>query len=321
MAEYAVIGVGGVGGFYGVQLLRAGADVHFLIRSAPVGASQLTLRTGGEEVRADLPPTSRIHREWATLPQVDIAVVAVKATANAEVVDLVPRIVRPGGSIVLIQNGIDAEPAFAAAAGSDVDVVGGLAFLASHRAGATRFVHVDYGTLTLARYADQYQPGGTGTGMTSLQSDLERAGVAVVLAPDLLAARWQKLAWNIPFNGLSVLLDARTDELVADPSATSLALDLMQEVMAAASGDGRRLPPGLPDRMLDLTREMRPYAPSMRLDFQERRALEVDALYRAAVRRAARAGVAMPRTEALAEALEFLDRRNRGQMAVASQVR
>ena len=42
--------------------------------------------------------------------------------------------------------------------------------------------------------------------------------------------------WNIPFNGLSVVLDASTDELLADAGTRTLVADLMDEVIAAAGG-------------------------------------------------------------------------------------
>ncbi len=311
MTRYAVVGVGGVGGFYGIHLARTGAEVHFLIRSEEPADGVLHLQSGDHLWQVRDGVDCSIHRRWEDLPQVDVAIVAVKATANADVVARLPRILGEGGAVVLVQNGIDAEPAYAAALPHGVDIVGGLAFLAAHRAAPGRFVHVDYGALTLGRYRDAYEPGDGSAAMAALARDLLRAGVAVVQTQDLLAARWQKLVWNIPFNGLTTLLDARTDALMADPAATRLVAGLMAEVVAAASGDGRELPTDLIDRMLAMTRLMRSYAPSMKLDFEHGRPLEVDAMYRAALRRAERSGAAMPQTRMLADALEFLDGRNR----------
>jgi 2-dehydropantoate 2-reductase len=311
MTSYAIVGVGGVGGFYGIHLARAGADVHFLLRSAARDAQVLQLESPDGRIEVRDGHECALHHDWRELPRVDVVVVAVKATANHEVAPRVADLVRPGGAVLLVQNGIDAEPRYAAAVPDGAEVLGGLAFLASHRAAPTRFVHVDYGALTVGRYLDGYAPAGSSPALQAVTADLKRAGVPVVPADDLLAARWQKLVWNIPFNGLSVLLGARTDELMADPSATALARSLMAEVLSAAAADGRDLPPGLIDQMLDLTRTMRSYAPSMSLDYAHRRALEVDAMYRAPIARAKRAGARMERTGALADALAFLDARNR----------
>jgi 2-dehydropantoate 2-reductase len=278
MTTYAVIGVGGVGGYYGTNLAASGADVHFLIRGAASPGDRLELSSPDGDITLRPGRDCQVHRDWSTVPPVDIAVVAVKATANAEVAGRLGPIVRPGGAVVLIQNGIDEEPRFATALGSEVEVIGGLAFLASYRRSATRFVHIDYGTLTVAAFRPGYARAAPTAAMTALAQDLGRRGIPVVLTEDLLQARWQKLAWNLPFNGLSVVLDATTDALMAHEPIQGLIAELMGEVQAAAAGDGRPLGEDLPEQLLALTRRMRPYASSMKLDFDARRPLEVDAL-------------------------------------------
>ena len=311
MTTYAVIGVGGVGGFYGMHLARTGVQVHFLIRSGVAPGAALELASGDRNWSLQPGIDCQVHADWSDIPEVDTVIVAVKATANDEVIPRIANIVRPGGAVVIAQNGLDAEPRYAAALPDDVDVIGGLAFLASHRSSPTSFVHVDYGALTLGRYREGYRAAASSAAMVALADDLARADVPVVLTSDLLSARWQKLVWNIPFNGLSVLLDARTDALMADGAATGLVRDLMAEVVSAAHADDRELPGELLDHMIAMTRVMKPYAPSMKLDYDSGRPLEVDAMYRAPLARARRAGAAMPRTAMLADSLTFLAARRR----------
>jgi 2-dehydropantoate 2-reductase len=145
--------------------------------------------------------------------------------------------------------------------------------------------------------------------MAHVAADLGRADVPVTLVDDLLAARWQKLVWNIPFNGLSVLLDARTDALMGNEASLRLIKGLMAEVIAAAAADGRELPENLAQQMLAVTAVMKTYAPSMKLDHDAGRPMEIEAMYGAAVARARRAGFAMPRTEMLTDALAFMESR------------
>jgi len=306
MTTYAVIGTGGVGGFYGIHLARTGSTVHFLIRSAGDPRAPLTLRSGDRTWQVQPGRDCTVHRRVATMPQVDVVLVAVKATANQQVAAAAGSLVRPGGGLVLLQNGIGCEPLYAAGMPGGSELVGGLAFLASHRDSPSSFVHVDYGALTLGRYAEGYQPTAAGPVMRRLADDLARAEVPVALVDDLLAARWQKLVWNIPFNGLSVLLDARTDALMGNQASRSLIADLMAEVVAAAAADGRVLPANLAEQMLALTATMKPYAPSMKLDYDAGRPMEVEAMYAAAIERAGRSGAGMPRTQMLADALTFM---------------
>ncbi|MEZ6081816.1 MAG: ketopantoate reductase C-terminal domain-containing protein [Pirellulaceae bacterium] len=86
-------------------------------------------------------------------------------------------------------------------------------------------------------------------------------------AEDLLKVRWSKLVWNIPYNGLSVVLNADTRQLMHDSASATLVEDLMREVCEAASRCGCSIDEAHVTKMLEDTRRMVPYDSSMRLDF------------------------------------------------------
>jgi 2-dehydropantoate 2-reductase len=132
------------------------------------------------------------------------------------------------------------------------------------------------------------------------------------LDEDLLTARWKKLVWNIPFNGLSVVLNATTTEMMADPDARALAEALMREVVADAAACGRQIGKEFVQKMLAYTAKMIPYRTSMKIDYDERRPMEVEAIYGNPLRAAKRAGADSPRLEALYRQLKFMDARNAG---------
>ena len=166
------------------------------------------------------------------------------------------RLVADGG-ILLVQNGIGVEPDFAAAAPGR-EVLGGLAFLCSRRISPRQIEHLDYGTLTIAAHTAEDAAAGVTPLMRAIAADLGAAGTQAVLDEDLVRARWRKLMWNIAFNPLSVILDATTDELVADPAALDLIRTLMAEVAAAAAAEGRDLPHALIDDLVAATARMAP---------------------------------------------------------------
>jgi 2-dehydropantoate 2-reductase len=116
--------------------------------------------------------------------------------------------------------------------------------------------------------------------------------------------------WNIPYNGLSVVLDAGTDELMADDATRGLVEALMREVVTAARACGHSIDDGFVGDMLTTTDAMTPYRTSMKLDYDERRPLELDAIYRIPIERANEAGAQVPRVDALWRQLRFLDQRN-----------
>ena len=120
-------------------------------------------------------------------------------------------------------------------------------------------------------------------------------------------ARWRKLVWNIPFNGLSVVLDASTQEMLASTPIRSLVTDLMDEVIAAARACGSDVDPSFRDEMLATTDAMTPYAPSMKLDHDAGRALEIAAIYDAPIAAASPAGAPMRKVEVVRDQLRHLN--------------
>jgi 2-dehydropantoate 2-reductase len=119
--------------------------------------------------------------------------------------------------------------------------------------------------------------------------------------PDLEQARWQKLAWNVPYNGLSVLLNAGTRDLIAA---------IMQEVVDAALACGHEMPRGYSDQLLAATDHIPDYLPSMYHDFTRQRPMELRAIYSAPLAAAEKAGCDMPRTRVLYQSLRFLEQHN-----------
>ena len=127
---------------------------------------------------------------------------------------------------------------------------------------------------------------------------------------DLHQARWQKLVWNIPYNGLSVLLGASTTPLMADADSRELIKALMAEVVQGAIACGHDIPAGYADHLFMVTERMPDYWPSMYHDFLHKRPLELAAIYARPLAAARAAGCEMPRIEALYRSLSFIDRRN-----------
>jgi 2-dehydropantoate 2-reductase len=117
--------------------------------------------------------------------------------------------------------------------------------------------------------------------------------------------------WNIPYNGLSVVLNATTDELMADKHTRSLVEQLMGEVVAAAAATGRIICDRFIQTMLDYTEKMTPYRTSMKLDYDEGRQMEVETLFGNPLRAATARGANLPLISMLYRQLKFLDAKNR----------
>lgn len=307
--RYTVIGPGAVGLLYGARLQAAGHEVCWVTRSG-----KDAIRRGGIHVASPSGPVdllgnvTTVVAEARDAPPSDVVLVALKTTANDHLADLVAPAVHDGAAVAMFQNGLGVEARARAAVPGAGPVLGAMCFVCAHRQAPGVCDHLDYGAVTVGHLADRPDAA---TAAAALVEDLRASGTDATLVPDLGVARWRKLVWNIPFNGLSVVLDASTDELLADPATRRLVTDLMDEVIGAAGVAGSPVDPSFRDQMLATTDAMTPYAPSMKLDHDAGRMLEIEAIYDAPLAAAAAAGGAMPKTEALRDQLRFVEGRDR----------
>lgn len=303
--SYTVVGAGAVGLLYGARLAAAGHPVRWLLRSdaETVLAEGIEVRTPTEVLRID-PGDLDAASDPRELEPSDVVLVATKTTANHLLAELVTSVAGVGTVVALFQNGLGAEDRLRSECPELGPILGGLCFVCAHRTGPGRCDHLDYGAVTLAPHDETGSDAATAVG-----ADLADSGVEVTVLPDLAMARWRKLVWNVPFNGLTVVLDATTDEILADPAGRRIVTALMDEVIAASQAVGHPVPTGFRDEMLAITDAMRPYAPSMKLDHDAGRPLELAAIYDEPIRQARAAGAPMHRVEELADQVRFLSAR------------
>ncbi len=303
--NYAILGTGALGGYYGACLQRAGLEVHFLLHSDYRHVREHGLRV--DSVNGDFTlPRVHAYQRAGDMPACDMAIVALKTTQNYLLSQMLPAVLKPDGAALILQNGLGVENRVAEILGPE-RVMGGLCFLCSNKIGPGHIRHLDYGRIRMADYADGYRPAGITPRLERVAGDFRRAGIEILLAEDLLLARWEKLVWNIPFNGLSVVLNASTEQMIHDPTIRDLAVALMQEVTAGAAAQQRRISPEFVQKMLDNTARMKPYHTSMKLDYDAGHSLEIEAIFGEPLAAARRAGVNLPRIDMLYRQLKFLD--------------
>ena len=308
--RYAVIGTGAIGGFYGAKLQRSGMEVHFLLNKDYTHVQRHGLRIYSKDGDFHL-NTVHAHAEPATIPVCDVVLIALKTTQNYLLKDLLPSWVEGQGVLLTLQNGLGIEPQLARLVHSNRVILGGLCFICSHRGAPGTIHHEDYGSLTIGAYGDGYKPQGVPPLLETVANHWRQAGVETFLTPDLGYARWKKLLWNVPFNGLSVVLSATTTEMMANPQTRALARDLMEEVGQAAASQGVTIPTADPEQMLRSTATMAPYVTSMKRDYDRKMPLELDAILGYPLAVARRKGVILSKMTMLHQLLQHLDQHNR----------
>lgn len=295
----AIVGAGALGLYYGALLQRGGEDVHFLLRSDYAAISQNGLKIFSINGDFVLPKVQG-YREPAEIGPVDLVLVGLKTFANDRYAELIQPLLGEKTLILTLQNGLGNEETLAQLFGAR-RVIGGIAFLCSNRGKPGEVHHLNAGRIVLGAYQPGDQPQ-----LDSLVAMFVKAGVDCKATADLKRTRWEKLVWNIPFNGLSALLLQPVNRLLEPGPCRELVRQLMLEVIAGGNAQGLKqpIPESFADSMLVFTDNMGEYRPSMQIDREEGRPLEIASIFEVALANAQAQGVAMPRVAMLATLLQ-----------------
>lgn len=311
--KIAVVGCGAVGSFYGARLSGAGQDVHFLLRS-----DYDVVRRHGVRIRSpegDFNARPRCARTPEEIGECDLVVIALKTTANDQFPRLLPPLAGKSTALLTLQNGLGNEEKLAELFPVE-QILGGMCFVCLNRIEPGVIQHLAHGHIVMGEFKRWPEPR-----THDIASMFRHAGVNCKVAENLAQAHWEKLVWNIPFNGLGVagaggcaMVAGRKPEggtrasvdpclttnlLLADADWEVLVRELMLEVIRTGEALGYRFSESLAEKNIERTRAMGAYKASTLLDLEAGRPLELEGMFLEPLRQARAAGVAVPRLEAL----------------------
>jgi len=319
--KIAVVGPGALGSFYGAKLARAGEDVHFLLRS-----DYDTVKRHGvviHSTQGDFNVRPKCAKTPDEIGPCDLVLVGLKTTANEQFPKLLPPLVGPRTAVLTLQNGLGNEEELARLFPVE-QIMGGLCFVCLNRTAPGVVQHLGHGIIILGEFQRWPEPR-----THDIATMFRSAGVNCKVAENLTHAHWDKLVWNIPFNGLGVAATAgydalinpqspianrqslgpvfSTDQLLSDSRWENLVRDLMHEVISAAGALGYKTPLEFADKQIERTRIMGAYKASTLVDFEQGRALELESMFLEPLRQAQKAGAKLPRLECLCRVLQQLN--------------
>lgn len=301
--KIAVVGAGGVGGYYGGLLSRAGHEVAFLARGEHLRA----LRERGLKVDSPhggfhVSPVSASDSP-AEIGPVALTIFSVKTYDTDAAAALMAPLVGPDTTILPLQNGVESAGRLAERYGAG-RVLGGATWIASSIAepGVVRqesaFRRIVLGELD-GRMSKRAQV---------IRDALAETGADVELSGDIDRVLWTKLVFIASFGGLASVTRAPAGPIRQDAEARSLLIRAMHEVQAAAGAKGVTLEEDVVDKTTSFFDGLDPTTtPSMLRDVQAGRRLEHDALNGAIVRAGRAGGVPTPVHEFLWSCLRVVD--------------
>lgn len=288
--KIAVMGTGGVGGYFGARLAASGQDVHFIARGPHLAAMHekgLRLKSDIGDVTID--PVQATD-DPATIGPADFVLFAVKLYDTDAAGRLLAPLIGPDTAVVDLQNGIDAEDELAAIVGAE-HVVGGVAYISARIDEPGVILHVGKGAkLAFGEFGGKKSPR-----VEALAAACDEAGITNEISADIEAALWSKLVMLASISAIACLTRLPINESVAEPETAELLHAAMKEVSDVAAAKGIALPGDPLASFSGVTRGgSTGIRPSMLVDLDRGKPLEIDRLSGAIVRAGAELGVPTP---------------------------
>ncbi len=294
--KIGVIGAGAIGLYYGARLQQAGHEVQFLLRRdyGAICRNGLTVHSVAGDFHLDQVQGFQRAEE---IGLVDLVLVAIKTFDNHRLAELVRPLLHETTAVLTLQNGLGNEELLAELFGPE-RVIGGVAIIGANRGEPGVIHHLALGSIRIGEYS-----GGLSPRIFELAAAFTAAGIPCEAVADVRQVRWEKLIWNIPFNGLCTLLNQTPGQLLARPETRTLVIDIMTEVIDGANAQG--LLELIPvDEMiasqLDKTeKHTAKYRPSTMLDRVAGRQLELSSIFQIPLQQTEAKDVTMVRVEML----------------------
>ena len=290
----AIIGAGGVGGYFGGRLALSGADVAFVARGDHLQAIQ----ERGLDVRAvDGDFTVRVQAtdEPSAIGPVDIVVFSVKSYDTESAGLLLRPLIEEDTAVISVQNGIDNEDKLARIIGRG-HVVGGAAFILAHIEAPGVVVQVAGPRTLVFGELD----GTRSERLERFAGACTAAGFGTTISDDIRKVLWDKYAFLTAMAGVTAASRLPMDAVLATPESRNLYQQLMREVVAVAKAEGVDLDASIVDDKTTFAEGLgaNAYA-SMYYDLVAGKRFELDALYGELTRRAKRHGVRVPAADVI----------------------
>jgi 2-dehydropantoate 2-reductase len=270
--KIAVMGSGGVGGFYGGHLAHVGCDVTFVARGAHLKA----MREHGLKIESaahgDIHvPKVKVTEDPATIGPVDLVIIAVKLWDIETTANAIKPIVGPHTGVLSLQNGVIKDDILRRAFG-DKAVMGGVGYVATHisRPG------VIHQTGTLQRLLFGEYDGSRSERAETLYAAALRTGIETELSADIRKTLWEKYVFLVGLSGSTTTMRSTIGPIRENPQTRAFLQDLMRETVAVGRAHGVALPGDYADQRMTFADSVAPdMTSSMHHDLEGGNRLEV----------------------------------------------
>ena len=298
--KIAMMGSGGVGGFFGGRLAHAGFDVSFVARGPHLAAMRARGLTIENEPQGDIHvPKVQVTDDPATLGRVDIVILSVKLWDTEAAAKQIVPLIGPETGVISLQNGVIKDDILRRQFG-DAAVMGGVGYVETHvsRPG------VIHQTGTMQRVVLGEYDGRKSPRAQFLHDALLRAGVKAELSADVRRAIWEKYVFLVGLSGATTTMRMPIGPIRANAQARAFLLELMKETVAVGRAHGVGLPADYAEDRMTFADGLPPdMTSSMHHDLERGNPLEVNWLSGGVVQLGNAKGIPTPANRAVCDIL------------------
>ena len=302
-----VFGTGGVGGYFGGRLARAGEEVTFIARGEHLRAIKArglkVDSTDGDFVIYPAKGTDDVSEVGET----DLVILGVKAWQVPEAARAIKPIVGANTTVLPLQNGVEVVPQLVAEVGAQ-NVIGGLCRIVSFVVEPGHIRHAGFTPSIIIGELDNQRTDR----IVNIEQVFKRAGLEITIAADIQVALWMKFLFIASFSGVGAMANAPAGVIRTDPNWRMQILTAMKEIYTLAHARGINLPPDSIDTVMAAVDALPEDATSsMQRDIAAGKPSELEAQNGAVVRMARETGIGVPTNTLIYETLKSLEERAR----------
>ena len=307
LMRIAIFGTGGVGGYFGGRLAKAGADVTFIARGEHLRAIKASgLKVDSPDGDFVVSPAEATD-DVSSITQVDLVILGVKAWQVPEVARALKPFVQASTTVLPLQNGVDAVPQLCAEL-DPRNVIGGLCKIVSYVVEPGHIRHAGYTPSIVIGELNNQRTNR----IVAIEQLLKRAGLEATIATDTQVALWMKFLFIASFSGVGAMADAPAGVLRTDAKWRAQIMDAMTEIYTLAHARGINLPPDAVETVMASVDALPQDATSsMQRDIIAGKPSELDSQNGAVVRMAHESGVDVPTHTLIYQTLRPLEEKAR----------
>ena len=303
-----MMGSGGVGGFFGGRLAKAGCDVSFVARGAHLEALRAHGLTIENEAQGDIHvPQVKVTDDPASLGVADIVILSVKLWDTEAAARAIRPIVGPHTGVLSLQNGVVKDDILRRVF-DPAQVMGGVCYVATHIARPGVIEQVG----TMQRIVVGEYDGRTSDRARQLHEALSKSGVDAELSSDVRRAIWEKYVFLVGLSATTTTMRSTIGPIRENPRTRAFLHDIMREVVAVGRAQGVALAEDYADQRLAFADTVpATMTSSMHHDLERGNRIEVEWLSGGVVQLGARSGVPTPCNRAVWDILELYSKGRR----------